>query len=44
VVEIDDGLPDQVPGKLPEGATIQMAAGNYVVVDIGEIENYVTAN
>jgi Peptidase family M23 len=36
VVEIGDGLPEQVPGKLPEGATIQMAAGNHVVVDIGE--------
>jgi len=36
VVKIADGLPEQVPGKLPEGATIQMAAGNHVVVDIGE--------
>jgi hypothetical protein len=36
VVEAVDGLPEQVPGKLPEGATIQMAAGNHVVVDIGE--------
>ena len=36
VAAIEDGLPDQVPGKLPEGATIQMAAGNHVVVDIGE--------
>ena len=34
VVAITDGLPEQVPGKLPEGATIQMAAGNHVVVDI----------
>jgi murein DD-endopeptidase MepM/ murein hydrolase activator NlpD len=25
-----------VPGKLPADATIQMAAGNHVVVDIGE--------
>ena len=30
-----DGLPEQVPGKLPADATIQMAAGNHVVVDIG---------
>lgn len=36
VVAITDGLPEQVPGKLPEGATIQMAAGNHIVVDIGE--------
>ena len=36
VVGIEDGLPEQVPGKLPEDATIQMAAGNHVVVDIGE--------
>ena len=31
----EDGLPEQIPGKLPEDATIQMAGGNYVVVDIG---------
>ncbi len=36
VVEVENDLPEQVPGKLPEGATIQMAAGNHVVVDIGE--------
>jgi hypothetical protein len=36
VVATKDDLPEQVPGKLPEGATIQMAAGNHVVVDIGE--------
>jgi hypothetical protein len=36
VVQIADNLPEQVPGKLPEGATIQMAAGNHVVVYIGE--------
>jgi hypothetical protein len=36
VVGTADGLPEQVPGKLPAGATIQMAAGNHVVVDIGE--------
>jgi hypothetical protein len=36
VVEVVDGLPEQVPGKLPADATIQMAAGNHVVVDIGE--------
>jgi hypothetical protein len=36
VVQIADRLPEQVPGKLPEGATIQMAAGNHAVIDIGE--------
>lgn len=36
VVGMEDGLPEQVPGKLPEDATIQMAAGNHVVVDIGD--------
>jgi hypothetical protein len=36
VVEAEDGLPEQIPGKLPEGATLEMAAGNHVVVDIGE--------
>ncbi|MEX1060772.1 MAG: M23 family metallopeptidase [Methyloceanibacter sp.] len=36
VVGAEDGLPEQVPGKLPDGATIQMAAGNHVVVDIGQ--------
>ncbi len=36
VVTAVDGLPEQIPGKLPEGATIQMAGGNHVVVDIGE--------
>jgi hypothetical protein len=34
VVRLADNLPEQVPGKLPEGATIQMAPGNHVVVDI----------
>jgi hypothetical protein len=36
VVGTADGLPEQVPGKLPADATIQIAAGNHVVVDIGE--------
>ncbi len=36
VVAIEDGLPEQVPGKMPDGATLQMAGGNHVVVDIGE--------
>ena len=29
VVAAEDGLPEQVPGKLPDGATIQTAAGNH---------------
>ncbi|MFZ0397977.1 MAG: M23 family metallopeptidase [Methyloceanibacter sp.] len=36
VVGTADGLKEQVPGKLPADATIHMAAGNHVVVDIGE--------
>jgi hypothetical protein len=36
VVGAEDGLPEQVPGKLPDDATIQTAAGNHVVVDIGQ--------
>jgi hypothetical protein len=36
VVAAVDDLPEQVPGKLPADATIDMAGGNHVVVDIGE--------
>lgn len=36
VVAAEDGLAEQVPGKLPDDATIDMAGGNHVVVDIGE--------
>ena len=36
VVAVEDGLPEQVPGKLPPDATMQMAGGNHVVVDFGE--------
>jgi Peptidase family M23 len=36
VVQTADNFPEQVPGKLPEGMTIQMATGNHVIVDIGE--------
>jgi hypothetical protein len=36
VVAAEDGLPEQVPGKLPDDATIQTAPGNHVVVDIGQ--------
>jgi Membrane proteins related to metalloendopeptidases len=35
VVGVRRSLPEQVPGSLPAGATIQMAGGNYVVVKIG---------
>jgi hypothetical protein len=35
VVGVRRNMPEQVPGALPPGATIQMAGGNYVVVDIG---------
>lgn len=35
VVRVHDGLPEQTPGALPAGATIQNAGGNYVVVSIG---------
>ena len=36
VVGVEDGLKEQVPGKLPADTTIQTAPGNHVVVDIGE--------
>lgn len=35
VVRVQDGLPEQTPGTLPEGQTVQTAGGNYVVVDMG---------
>ena len=36
VVATANDRPEQAPGKLPEGISLQMALGNYVVVDIGE--------
>jgi hypothetical protein len=36
VVATADDRPEQVPGKLPQGISLQMALGNYVVVDIGD--------
>jgi hypothetical protein len=36
VVASENDLPEQVPGKLPADATIQMAGGNYAVIDIGD--------
>jgi hypothetical protein len=35
VVATENNLPEQIPGKLPADATIQMAGGNYAVLDIG---------
>ena len=35
VVAAVDGLPENVPGNLPDDATVQTAGGNHVVVDIG---------
>jgi hypothetical protein len=32
VVAVKDGLPDQVPGQLPPGITLEEAGGNYVVI------------
>lgn len=34
VVRVKDGLPEQAPGELPAGATIQNAGGNHVVVRV----------
>jgi Peptidase family M23 len=36
VVAVVDGLPENVPGRLPADATVQTAGGNHVVVDIGD--------
>jgi hypothetical protein len=36
VVAMADDRPEQVPGKLPRGISLEMAPGNYAVVDIGE--------
>jgi murein DD-endopeptidase MepM/ murein hydrolase activator NlpD len=35
VVKVIDGLPEQVPGTFPEGISIEEAAGNAVILDIG---------
>jgi hypothetical protein len=32
VVRVQDGLPEQVPGSLPSGQTVQTAGGNFMVV------------
>jgi hypothetical protein len=36
VVGVQNGLPEQTPGALPTGQTVQTAGGNYVVVKIDE--------
>jgi Peptidase family M23 len=36
VVAMADDRPEQVPGKPPKGISLEMAPGNYAVVDIGE--------
>lgn len=36
VAGIHDGDPEEVPGKLPEGKSIDNAGGNFIVVDIGQ--------
>ena len=35
VVSVLDGLPDQPPGKMPEGIAIEDADGNSIVLDLG---------
>jgi hypothetical protein len=35
VVTVVDGLPNQVPGRLPVGLPIEEADGNSVVLDLG---------
>jgi Peptidase family M23 len=36
VVEVVDGLPDQVPGQESPGLTIDELGGNHVIIDMGE--------
>ncbi len=33
---VRDGLPDIAPGKFPEKMTIQEAAGNYIILELGD--------
>jgi hypothetical protein len=35
VVELSDGAPEQVPGASPAGVTVDSAAGNHIVIDMG---------
>ena len=36
VVDVQDGMPEQTPGALPAGQTVQTAGGNHIVVRIGK--------
>lgn len=36
VLGVKKDMPDEVPGKMPEGATIYNAGGNFVLQDIGD--------
>jgi len=36
VVQVVGDLPDQVPGQLPSDITAETAAGNHVIIDMGE--------
>jgi hypothetical protein len=36
VAAVADGLPEEVPGKVPESSSPRTAGGNFVIVDIGE--------
>ena len=36
VVEVIDGMPDQVPGQESPGLTIDELGGNHVIIDMGE--------
>ena len=36
VVNLDDGLPEEIPGKAPANASPSTAGGNFVVIDIGD--------
>ena len=39
VVEVVDGVPENVPGAFPDGITLETADGNAVILDLGR-ENY----
>jgi len=36
VLSVKNDMPNEVPGKMPEGVTIYTAAGNFVLQDIGD--------
>lgn len=35
MVSVEDGLPEEVPGKVPADSSPKTAGGNFVIVDIG---------